>query len=428
MARRPLIALADPEWVGHRETYFREFALSLHRLEAEVVALCPYPARLQEWGEATQPPLARLHARPLVEPRRFPVLRRLPQDPVTTQLRWRMLRTALATEETRLGRQVDLIFLPWLDSYLRASLHNRLTLGAQARSWAGLYFRPHHLVPPVGANGSASRFSALRNFSKGDALLRSKSCKAIATLDETLRPALHHASGKPILPFPDITDETAPHADTPFAKQIRAVAQGRKVIGLIGMEPRKGVITMLRAADLARKANHPWLFVLAGVDCLSLYTPEERQFVQEHINRCRQGDPQSNVLFPEKFAPIPDGAVFNGIMNTFDILFVAYHNFLGSSNVLTKAAVLQKLVVSTDLGCIAHRTKEFDLGLAIPQGDAQACCEAIERLTRGVRWNGEPLRPRYSDYHALHSRACLDQSMAELLSLANAPTPNALAA
>ena len=109
-------------------------------------------------------------------------------------------------------------------------------------------------------------------------------------------------------------------------------------------------------------------------------------------------------------------------MNCFDVLFVAYHDFLGSSNVLTKAAMLKKPVVCTDLGCIAHRTKTYDLGLAIPQGDATACCAAIGRILKGMNWSNQPLRPRYTDYHSEHSRDRLDESMRELISLIPATT------
>jgi hypothetical protein len=87
MHRRPLIALADPEWIGHRETYFREFVLSLNRVGADVIALCPDSAKLTPLG--LHP--SSLYHETLTEPQRLPVLRRLFQDPVNTHLRWRLL-------------------------------------------------------------------------------------------------------------------------------------------------------------------------------------------------------------------------------------------------------------------------------------------------------------------------------------------------
>lgn len=410
MTHRPLIVLADPEWIGHRETYFREFVLSLHRVGADVIALCPNPTKLTSLG--LDP--SRLYGELLTEPQRLPLLRRLFQDPVNTHLRWRYLKRALHKAEAKVGRPADFLFLPWLDCYLRVSLSQKLASAQVDTPWAGLYFRPNHLVDEQLKIRTTTFFQAA---AKGDGLLRSSNCRAVAILDETMRPALETTTRKPVILFPDITDESAPDPETPFARQIRERANGRKVIGLIGMEPRKGVTTMLKAADVAREKRLPWLFVLAGTSCLPQYSPSERRFIEEHIAQSRDASSNSNVLFPDEFKPIPDGPAFNGVMDAFDVLFIAYHDFLGSSNVLTKSSILKKPVVSTELGCIAHRTKVHQLGLTIPQGDAEACCKAIEKLLQGVDWNEKPLHPQHGEYHSEHSRDALDRSMQRLIDL-----------
>lgn len=412
MPNRPLIALADPKWIGHRETYFREFTLSLGRVGADVIALCPQPEVFRPGGNEQEDPEQRIHAGLLEEPARLPLLDRLPQDPFATRQRWQRVARALRKAEAEAGRKADFLFLPWLDCFLRASVHPRLALANLTTPWAGLYFRPHHLLQKAHADASPLRAAV-----KGDGLLRARSCRAVATLDETLSPALEETSGKPVILFPDITNEEPPDDQCAFARRIREVAKGRKVIGLIGMEPRKGVVTMLKAADEARAQGLPWLFVLAGFSCLELYSPGEKEFIEQHMARSRDGAPDANVLFPDEFVSIPDGPVFNGVMNAFDVLFIGYHDFLGSSNVLTKASILKKPVVSTELGCIGHRTKSFDLGLTIPQGDAKACCGAIQRVLAGVNWDGQPLKPRFNDYHSGHSRHSLDESMRQVIEL-----------
>ena len=410
MQQRPLVALADPEWIGHRETYFREFTLSLGRVDADVIALCPEPSRLKDDCIVA--------SSTLTEPRRLPFLQRWPHDPINTGLRWRRLAKALALAEEKIGRGADFVFLPWLDSYLRASVHPRVVSTQFHRPWAGLYFRPHHLLESGAGRGSFPSPGLLQGAAKGDALLRSSSCLAVATLDETLRPILEGVSHKPVVLFPDITDERAPDGSSAFAQQIVARAAGRKVIGLIGMEPRKGVVTMLKAAEVARAQGRPWLFVLAGMYYADNYAEADRSFIEQTIARARAEGEASNVLFPDEFGPISDGLPFNNVMNCFDVLFVAYHDFLGSSNVLTKAAILHKPVICTDLGCIAHRTRSYGLGVAIPQGDATACCAALDHVLKGEDWEGQPLRPRYAEYHAEHDRARLDASMRTLISLA----------
>lgn len=411
MPHRPLIALADPEWIGHRETYFREFVLSLNRVGADVIALCPDPSKLD--GLGLRPP--ELHGGKLVEPRRPPVLNRLYQDPVTTYQRWRLLKRALRMVEARVGRPADFVFFPWLDSYLRVSISEKIASSQIKSPWAGLYFRPNHLVD---AEMRPRKVSLFRAVAKGDALLRSRNCRAVAVLDETMGPALGQSSRKPVILFPDITDESAPDPQTGFARQIRERANGGlKVIGLIGMEPRKGVVTLLRVARIAASRGLPWLFVLAGSADWSLYTRSENEFIQECIRESRDDPAGSNLLFPDEFKPVPDGPAYNGVMDAFDVLFIAYHDFLGSSNVLTKACILKRPVVSTDSGCIGHRTKVHQLGLTIPQGDAEVCMQAIAKLLEGKDWNDAPLKPEYSEYHSKHTRAALDRSMRSLIDL-----------
>ncbi len=416
MPHRPLIALADPQWIGHRETYFREFVLSLQRNGADVAALCPKPERIQAavdssgWRDADG---AKLFTAELKEPKRSPLLKRLPHDPITTRQRWQATLTALRKAEEAAGRPAAFLFLPWLDDYLRASLTEGWAQSGLRCPWAGLYFRPYHLLQ----RESPGMKAAMRGWSKGDDLLKSPSCAAISVLDETLEPVFAKVFGKPVIEFPDITDESAPDPQQAFATEIRRVAKGRKVIGLIGLEKRKGVVTMLRAAELAKKAGKPWLFVFAGGLNFWEFSPEEKELFQRNMDSSKSGDPNGNVLFQEKLAPIPDGSGFNGVMDTFDVLFTAYHDFLGSSNVLTKAALLQKPVVSTRYGCIGTRTETYALGLTIPQGDAAACCEAIEHAINGTNWDGTKQERRFDAYHQRHNRERLDAAMGELLSL-----------
>jgi len=420
MRPRLLIALADPNWIGHRETYFREFVLSLLRIGVDVVALCPNPERLEAalaLARAQEDPdenAPQVFTARLTEPSRLKLVSKFPHDPVTTVRRWRRTANAMKEAEAKAGRKVDFLFLPWLDSYLRASLTHRIALAGIHCPWSGLYFRPYHLVED-GTEQALPFANPFQRAAKGDDLLRASSCMAVSVLDETLRPALEVNSHKPVVLFPDITDESPPNFEDPFARKIREVANGRKVIGLIGLERRKGVTTLLQAADKALAERKPWLFVLSGLVRLDEYTDEEQRLFKDHLERSRRGDGSSNVLFQDELSPIPDGPAFNGVMSSFDVLYTAYHDFQGSSNVLTKAAILQKPVVSTDYGCIGSRTKSYDLGLVIPQGDAAACCNAIEKLLAGKSWNDQPLKPRYSEYHSKHNRSRLDVAMSELL-------------
>jgi hypothetical protein len=107
---------------------------------------------------------------------------------------------------------------------------------------------------------------------------------------------------------------------------------------------------------------------------------------------------------------------------TFDVFFAAYLNSLynGSSNVLTKGALLKLPTIVTEGACLEDRVKAYRLGLAVPEDDVERCMDAIERLLKGVNWDGIPLDPRYSDYFALHSHQRLIEHAREMISTAMA--------
>src|SRR5690606_29025725 len=142
--------------------------------------------------------------------------------------------------------------------------------------------------------------------------------------------------GKPVIQFPDITDETAGDPQYPLAVAIRERAKGRKIIGMVGLEKRKGFITLLRVAQRAEEAGKPWFFAFTGVLFWETLTRADASFVTQRLSE----NPE-NIFLDQQAKAIPDGAAYNGVASTFDIFYAAYLNSLysGSSNVLTKAAL-----------------------------------------------------------------------------------------
>ena len=405
------VALADPRWYGHHPTYFKEFTASLLRLGHRVIALCREPGELEPAARAScdelgLDPLEVLHIAPLDDPDRvylFPG--HFDHDPPSTVARWRCLRRALEAAEAASEWHADFVFLPWLDSYLRFQPSKILPSLILDRPWGGLYFRNHHF----GETGGI-----VRSFAKGDRGLRNRNCRAIGVLDERFSPAMEAASGRPVIAFPDITDETKPSEQGALAQEILKRAAGRKVIGMVGLEKRKGFLTMLRIAETVAD-KEDWFFVAAGVYCPETCTAEERKFAESVERRTNVTGELDNLHFAIPGERVQDGAEFNSLLASVDVIYAAYENFQGSSNALTKAAVLHRPLIATRGECVGNRVEEFGLGLTIPQGDTAAGEEAIRRVLSGTDWDGEKLRPRYGDYHAQHDRARLDSVFEEIL-------------
>jgi hypothetical protein len=401
------IALADTRWVGHHPTYFREFAGSLRRLGLFVIALCPQPEDLAAADT--------LHAARLEAPNGG-LLTPLDNDPASTLVRWWATRRALDDAEDACGRRADLVFFPYLDSYLRFLPSPGVPDLVLGRPWSGLYFRNQHLGHLSGSPGA--RFKQL---AKGDRLLRSRrALPLVGVLDERFNDDLARQYGRTALPFPDITDETPPNGPVPLAETLRALARGRPIIGLAGsLEKRKGLLTLLRTAEASAAAGDDWFFAAVGTFADETFTAEERAWIETLRHRL-----SDSVFLDMSRQRIPDGAPYNTIFSAFDVSWAAYEGFQGSSNTLTKAALFEKPVVATAGECIGARVETHTLGATFPECDHAAARDAIARVL-AEEGTGQARRG-HDTYRRFHSRAHLDTTFAKLIdSLPRAARPDA---
>jgi glycosyltransferase involved in cell wall biosynthesis len=404
-----LIVVADPIWIGHHPMYFAQFTAAFIRLGAQVIALCPEPgeARREILGAVSPEVAADLDRHVTIgkiEPARRSLLGgRFEGDPVGTAQRWKQVQREIARAEGLLGRRADLVYFPYLDTYLRflpVSLAPEILLG---RPWAGLYLRNHHHAAP------ASLRQAVVMLGKGDALLRSASCRGIGVLDERFIPEMERFTGRTVRMFPDFTDTTLPEEPSVLAREIMAKAGGRTIIGMIGLERRKGLLTLLRAAELAKRRDLPYYFVGGGRIFQQEYTAEEWAGILKLAN----GGLENLHLDPQA-GRIPTEADFNSLFSTFSVAWAAYENFQGSSNTLGKAAAFRIPCLASEGGCVGHRVDAYGTGLTIPQGDAERALDAIPLLKEGKDRNGQPLALRHADFQADHSLARLDALLGEL--------------
>ena len=321
-----------------------------------------------------------------------------------TALRWRDANTAIEEAEARLGRIADLVYFPYLDTYLRflpVPLAPEILIG---RPWAGLYLRNHHY------GNAPSLKQGLVLLGKGDSLLRSQSCRGIGVLDERFIPGMERYTGKSVRLFPDFTNVALPDEPTELTREITMKANGRKIIGMIGLERRKGLLTLLRTARLAHDRGLPYYFVCGGRIFPEEYTLAEWQDIEALAN-----SGLDNLHLDPAAERIPSEAGFNSLFSTFDVAWAAYENFEGSSNTLGKAAAFGIPCLASDAGCVGHRVKNYGTGLTIPEGDAARAVDAIPLMLAGKDWNDRPLAARHADFRADHSLAKLDALLGDLL-------------
>jgi len=407
----PTVALVDTRWGGHHLTYLREFTASLLRLGTRVHLICFDPAQIVS---SLPPELAaaaaeRVICQVFVHRNQGVIRRKRDHDPLSTLARWRATGRAVRRIEARSGHITDLVFFPYLDSYLRFAPFPSLPKWMLGRPWSGLYLRNGHLDTEHHSPAPWWMRAA-----KGDSLMKAPDCRAIYVLDERFNEELSRAVGHPVLAFPDMTDETPPDGPSDLAIEIRRRANGRKIIGLISIEKRKGLLTLLKVAKVAKDRNEPWFFVVTGPFARETFTEADLTFCEEMARQVADGR-MDNLYLDLSGTRFQDGKPYNALFTTFDIVWAAYENFEGSSNALTKAAAFRIPLLATKGRCIGGRVERYQLGRTIPEGDANAAPEAIRGIIAGKGTDGQPLVPAYETYHRLHSRTQLDQIFQSLL-------------
>lgn len=410
------VALVDPLWVGHHPMYFSQFTAAFLRLGAFVIGLCPDPAEAFNGARAAAVSSVaefdkRVSTHHLPAGKRSWFRGRFEGDPVRTYQRWKRCADTLFEAEQKTGRRADLVFFPYLDSYLRFLPFPAVPHLTIDRPWSGLYLRNHH------HGESPSPKKALRMLAKGDALIRSPLCRGIGVLDERFISPMEVYTGKPVHGFPDVTDASLPAKPYMLADEILRKAAGRKVIGLIGLERRKGMLNLLRVAEKSRELRLPWYFVCAGRYERPEYSPEEQSLIEATARRIGTGE-IDNLHFDPNAGRIPEETDFNSIFSTFDVAWAAYESFEGSSGALGKAASYDIPCIATAGECIGHRVEGYRTGLTIPEGDSARALEAIERILGGKDWRGEPLISDHKRFREDHGLARLDGLLAGLLARA----------
>jgi hypothetical protein len=174
------------------------------------------------------------------------------------------------------------------------------------------------------------------------------------------------------------------------------------------------LLTLLRVALKAHENREPWFFVATGPFHRESFSPEELEFCEQVKRRIASGE-IDNLHFDTNCGRIPDGAPFNSIFRTFDLVWAAYQNFQGSSNALTKASAFRIPVLATAGECVGERVDRYQLGRTFPEADVDAALAAIPGALAGNGPDGAPLHPRFEAYHHLHSHQHLDRIFADLL-------------
>ena len=398
------IALVDGFDDGHHLTHLRNYAGALLGMGHRVLELMPDPAHVENWLRRTQPEaLDRIRFAAYRHPRVTSPSWRLRRWWVPW-MTWREAGRAVEAAAQATGFEPDLVFFCWLDDYIvgaprlvRAGLR-----GIFPRRWSGVFFHPWHLRIPDGPTRGES--VAAERF------LRAAGCPAVAVLDHGIVDRLQVNIGRPVIPFPDETEEQVSARPFPPAAEIRARAAGRKVVGLVGhLSRRKGVHTLLDAAERAR--DKPWFFVLAG----ALDAAQRRTFSEDErkrLERAEAGELPNVWIYPHR---IEDETEFNTLVDACDVLYAAYELFAHSSGIVTKAAVFRKPVLVSRGFYMEETVRRYRIGLAVDPHDTDEVVGALACLLDEAAFRNRVGEPGFAECHADHAVGALVPAFEKLL-------------
>jgi hypothetical protein len=297
-------------------------------------------------------------------------------DAAAVLAKWRNLKTKLSQVEKQYYLKVDIVFFSWLDTFLANYLPGRIIEWIFPYKWSGLYFHPRHLRLQPEYLQRSPKISDI------DHVLTARNCISIAIHDEGISNDFQkRLKGKPVVCFPEIADNTPPNPHNALAKSIKGAADGRTVVGIIGLDRHKGTMTLLRLAKIA--PQNDFFFVFAGRINYQFYTLEEQQALKELFN-----NPPKNCFI--HLHPLMEGEEFNSLFFTFDIPFIVYNNFPSTSNNLTKASLFRKPVIATNRFCIGEDVKKFGLGVTVSEGDIHECLLGLHDLRDKIKSGSFP--------------------------------------
>jgi len=396
------VVLFDNFQGGHHLTYLKLYSKILLELGYQVIVFCLNPEEVSKWianhSELKKQYLHTFKVRDFKIPK-LPMIGLLPRS-FATLLRWQYTAKTIKEETEKIQIFPDIVFFPWLDSYLSYYLNHHIIDRIFPYSWTGLFFHPRHI------QDEEHFLPILRTPLSHYTVLKSPRCFGIGVLDEFRKEKIEQEINKKVIAFPDITDEVQPDENCEITKKIKVKASNRKIVGLVGsLSKRKGLLTLLQVAEKSIQNN--WFFVFAGkLEPGSLSSEEMSKFLY-----VAKSQPPNCLFHLER---IPDESQFNSLINTCDVLFAAYENFKSSSNILTKAAVFQKPVIVSKGFCMDERVKKYQLGVSITEGDIDGCIEALGYLEGEFEANFSHLKPDFEKYRSAHSIEKLRQSLSAM--------------
>lgn len=397
------VVLVDRGLHGHHLSFNRTFSKILLKLGCRVFLLVPGSPSLVPWIEKEVSEQSH-NFFPIDSSYNFCTPKRPGRLSSLTALfrRWKSIANQIKTIEVSFGFKVNLVFFSWIDDYLGPYLHPWILDRIFPWKWSGLYFHPYHL------RLERKYLSKKLNWRDADCPLLSNCCISVCIHDRSIAHDLqYYRYRKSVNIFAETADCSRPDPGNALAVKIRELAKSRVVVGMIGCEAHKGLDFAMNIANKADQSKYFFLF--AGNQPVETFSPALLKKWNAFVTAN-----QENILCVA--GSIDEGPGYNSVFCAIDIHLLVYENFISSSNRLTKAAFLERLVLTDNHYCIGDDVRAYGLGEVIPSKDVIAAIEALARMEGQLRCNMLPFSG-WKDYRELNSELALFNSFESIVTM-----------
>lgn len=254
----------------------------------------------------------------------------------------------------------DIVLVMYMDLYRQDASAWRAYDKSSKVPWAGVRF---HVAP-----GKKS---------PEEGWFRSRAFRGMGFLAEDI--CSQHARWFPEKQFvclPEITTHVICPQHSGLVNALTKRARGRKIVFYGGSLGRSKNLSMWSRVVAAMDPRE-WFFCLVGEVCWDDLLSEDRAVVER-----LQRELPENVLAHLQYIGVD--CVFNALVAKSDVVYAVYRDFPYSSNIITKAAWLEKPVVVSDRFVMGQRVRRYGCGRAVPEDDLDAIVQAIEQASRSA--------------------------------------------
>jgi glycosyltransferase involved in cell wall biosynthesis len=293
-----------------------------------------------------------------------------------------------------------LILNQWVEVGTPCNLPQYYVSNAMVKPWAAIYMSPSEfrMLPPWRQRLKSSLKDLLRGRAGPQTIsktISTSNLRGVFLYDENVLPLARRQFDQRVAvdSFPDLVNLECDGTFT-IPRLEDLLAQEKRVVACVGgIAPRKGVMDLLRATGFLPPN---WCVVVAGEILWDLFSDQDRIELEEYIN-----NPPNNVVF--HIGVLRDSEL-NSILKKSDLIYLAYQNFLHSSNIQVKAAGLAKPIIAPPRELIAERTKQYGLGFIMRQFGSEEIVRIADQYEKqGCEFHFS--KKKLSKFLEIHSQA-----------------------